>query len=75
MRYPALEKLEIIRLIERSHLPVRWTLDKLGIPATTFTDGMTDIEPLARLDLRTAPVARAGYGTVSRTMSAGRSWS
>jgi transposase InsO family protein len=28
--------LEIIRLVERSHLPVRRTLDKLGIPSTTF---------------------------------------
>ena len=36
MRYPAAEKLEIIRLVERAHLPVRRTLDKLGIPATTF---------------------------------------
>src|SRR5262245_35157240 len=36
MRYPASEKLEIFRLVERSHLPVRRTLDKLGIPATTF---------------------------------------
>jgi len=36
MRYPASEKREIIRLIERSHLPVRRTLDKLGIPKTTF---------------------------------------
>ena len=36
MRYPASEKLEIIRLVEHSHLPVRRTLDKLGIPATTF---------------------------------------
>ena len=36
MRYPASEKLEIIRLVEQSHLPVRWTLDKLGIPKTTF---------------------------------------
>ena len=36
MRYPASEKLEIIRLVERSHLPVRRTLDKLGVPATTF---------------------------------------
>ena len=36
MRYPASEKLEIVRLVERSHLPVRRTLDKLGIPATTF---------------------------------------
>jgi transposase InsO family protein/transposase-like protein len=36
MRYPASEKLEIIRLVERSHLPARRTLDKLGIPRTTF---------------------------------------
>jgi len=36
MRYPASEKLEIIRLVEQSHLSVRRTLDKLGIPATTF---------------------------------------
>lgn len=34
--YLASEKLEIIRLVERSHLPVCRTLDKLGIPATTF---------------------------------------
>jgi transposase InsO family protein len=32
MRYPAAEKLEIIRLVEQSHLPTRQTLDKLGIP-------------------------------------------
>ena len=36
MRYPASEKLEIIRLVEKSHLPVRRSLDKLGIPSTTF---------------------------------------
>jgi len=36
MRYPASEKLEIIRVVERSHLPVRRTLDKLGLPSTTF---------------------------------------
>ena len=36
MRYPASEKLEIIRLVEKSHLPVRRILDKLGIPSTTF---------------------------------------
>ena len=36
MRYPASEKLEIIRLVEKSHLPVRRTLDKLGISSTTF---------------------------------------
>jgi len=36
MRYPASEKLEIIRLVEGSHLPTNRTLDKLGIPRTTF---------------------------------------
>jgi putative transposase len=36
MRYPASEKLEIIRLVEQSELPVRRTLEKLGIPRTTF---------------------------------------
>ena len=36
MRYPASEKLEIIRTVETSHLPVRRTLDKIGIPKTTF---------------------------------------
>jgi putative transposase len=36
MRYPAAEKLEIIRLVEQSPLPVRHTLAKLGIPRATF---------------------------------------
>jgi len=36
MRYPASEKLEIIRLVEESHLSARLTLAKLGIPRTTF---------------------------------------
>ncbi|MDH3669278.1 MAG: IS3 family transposase [Paracoccaceae bacterium] len=36
MRYPASEKLEIIRLVERSHLPAKQTLDMLGIARTTF---------------------------------------
>ena len=36
MRYPAAEKLEIVHLVERSHLPVRRTLAHLGIPPATF---------------------------------------
>ena len=36
MRYPASEKLEIIRLVEQSHLPAKQTLDQLGIPRSTF---------------------------------------
>ena len=36
MRYPASEKLEIIRIVEQSHLPARHTLDQLGIARQTF---------------------------------------
>ena len=36
MRYPASEKAEIIRLVEQSALPVKRTLEKLGIPRATF---------------------------------------
>ena len=36
MRYSASEKLEIIDLVEGSHLSARQTLAKLGIPRTTF---------------------------------------
>ncbi|GAN81101.1 Homeodomain-like domain-containing protein [Acidocella aminolytica 101 = DSM 11237] len=36
MRYPAAEKFEFIRLFEQSYLPVRKTLDWLGISRSTF---------------------------------------
>ena len=36
MRPPASEKLEIIRLVEQSHLPARRTLKMLGIKPSTF---------------------------------------
>ena len=36
MRYPASEKLEIIRIVEQSHLPAWRTLEQLGIPRRTF---------------------------------------
>ena len=36
MRYPASEKLEVIRTVEASHLPVKKTLDMLCVPRTTF---------------------------------------
>jgi transposase InsO family protein len=36
MRYSSAEKLEIIRLVEQSHLPAKRTLDQLGIPRSTF---------------------------------------
>jgi putative transposase len=36
MRYPASEKIEIIRMVEHSHLSVRRTLERIGIPRATF---------------------------------------
>jgi transposase-like protein len=36
MRYPGSQKLEIVRLVEQSHLPVRRTLATLGILPVTF---------------------------------------
>lgn len=36
MRYPASEKLEIIRPVEQSHLPVQRTLRQISIPRATF---------------------------------------
>jgi len=59
MRYPASEKLEIIRLVERSSRPAKWTLDKLGVPRPTFyrwydryleygEDGLVDRAPMPR---------------------------
>jgi transposase InsO family protein len=36
MRYPASEKLEIIRTVDASHLPVKQTLAMLNIPSATY---------------------------------------
>jgi transposase-like protein len=36
MRYPALEKLEIIRLVEGARLPVKRVLAKLGVSRPKF---------------------------------------
>ncbi len=36
MRYAASEKLEIIRLVEHSHLPVKRTLEKIGVSRPTI---------------------------------------
>lgn len=36
MRYPASEKLEIIRIVEQAHLPAKQVLDQLGVARRTF---------------------------------------
>ena len=46
MRYSASEKREIIALVERSHLPVRRSLDKLGIASTTL---LSLVRPVSEL--------------------------
>jgi transposase-like protein len=77
MRYPASEKLEIIRTVEASHLPVRQTLAMLGIPSTTYyrwydrwseggLDALEDRRP-TRVGLEPPP------GRGSRTSSSSRS--
>ena len=38
MRYPASEKLEIIRTVEASHLSVKQALAMIGIPSSTYYD-------------------------------------
>ena len=36
MRYPASEKLEIIRIVEQSHQPIKRTLEQIGVSRPTF---------------------------------------
>jgi putative transposase len=58
MRYPASEKLEIIRIVEQSHLPARRTLEQLGIARRTFYrwyDRYLDGGPEALEDRPSAP--------------------
>ena len=58
MRYPASEKLEIIRIVEQSPLPARKTLEQLGIPRRTFCrwyDRYLDGGPEALADRPSAP--------------------
>jgi hypothetical protein len=55
MRYPASEKLEIIRLVEQTPLPVRRTLEKLGIPEPPSTGGTICIRPADRKPWRIRP--------------------
>jgi putative transposase len=58
MRYPASEKLEIIRIVGQSHLPAKRTLDQLGIAHRTFYrwyDRYLDGGPEALADRPSAP--------------------
>ncbi|WP_252258313.1 IS3 family transposase [Erythrobacter aurantius] len=58
MRYPASEKLEIIKLVEQSHLPAKRTLDQLGVARRSFYrwyDRFLEGGPEALADRPSAP--------------------
>ena len=68
MRYTAAEKLEVIRLVEKSSLSVRRTLSQLGIPRSTFycwydryrvrdVEGLEDRTPAPRRAWNKLPAA------------------
>ena len=74
MRHPASEKAEIIGLVERSHLPVRQTLEKLGVPRATC---LTQVTSSTRLGgprrSRSAHPGPAASGAASQRTSAAAS--
>ena len=72
MRCPAAEKLEIIRLVERSHLPVRRTLDKLAFRRPHSTGGTIATGPSAG-ELR-EPAQGQAETMVRRTRRRRASW-
>jgi hypothetical protein len=70
MRYPASEKLEIIRLVEQSHLPVRRVLEQIGIPRSTFYRWCEFIRLEGQRGWTIAALGLIGCGTASPMTSA-----
>jgi len=70
MRYPASEKLEIIRTVETSPLPVRRTLAQIGIPKSTFYAWLDRTQREAWTPWTIENPVRSGSGTASRITSA-----
>ena len=73
MRYPASAKLEIIRLVEQSTLPVQRTLNRSAFPNRRSTHGMIATSPVVSMHLRIIGPNRAVSGTASLMMCARRS--
>ncbi len=69
----ASEKLEIIRLVDGSHLPTKRTLDKLGIPRTTFYRWYDRYLSGGPEGLRIEVQSRHRSGTASQSRCARRS--
>ncbi len=66
MRYPASEKLEIIRTVEGSHLPVKQTLDMARASRARHSiDGMIFMSTAAWMGWLTDPHAQDRSGTAS----------
>ena len=74
MRYPASEKLEIIRLVEQSHLPVRRTLEKLGIQPARFYRWYDRLQTGGLEALEDRASGRRASGTASLTQYANGSF-
>jgi hypothetical protein len=62
MRYSASEKLEIIRIVEQSHLPVKRTLAKLGVSRPTFYRCTDRSFPMRKCWTANGPLTRIGQG-------------
>ena len=75
MRYPASEKLEIIRLVEQSHLPVRRTLEKLGIQPARFYRWYDRLQTGGPKPWMISHQGRRASGTASLTQYANGSFS
>lgn len=73
MSHPASEKLEIIRLVEQSHLPVRRTCGRLLCPVPHSIAGSTKTESAARMGWRTELFDPAGFGAAVRGRCEARS--
>jgi len=69
MRFPASEKLEIIGLVEQSHLPARRTLQMLGIKPSTFYRWYAGSDLVALKLSKTSRRSRIGSGTAFPTTS------
>ena len=69
MRRPASEKMEIIRLVEQTDLPVKATLRQLGVPRSTFYDWYQRYEAEGFAGLHDArPAARPRWNEIPETI-------
>ena len=70
MRLPASEKLEIIRLVEQSHLPARRTLRCSVSSHRRFIAGMIGTDPAGRRRSKASHRSPIGSGTAFPMMFA-----